>query len=478
MVEEKKQFLPFPKDFLFGTAVSSFQVEGNSGDRKSDWDIFLADHPDIISPGQVGPQWWVKGKAEADIDMLSQLHMQSQRLSFEWARIEPEEGKINLEAIKRYRDITTYLQKKNITPMVTLNHYSLPQWVAKKGGWQSNDIVVAFERYTKCIAREFSDVKKWITINEPGVLIESGYLLSFFPPQAGSPWAAFIARRHMIAAHKKAYAVLKKEIPSAQISMAFSFRWYRPANPKDLLESLYASCINYFDSLNYVDAVKNYIDFIGCNFYAGYYLNLNLSKIHFWLHGPASHAPKTILFGEVRKEGAYVSDLGAPIVPGFFLELLQTLTRRYKKPIIITENGIADHRDYHRAFYLLTHLISVWRAIQQGADIREYLVWSSVDNLEWLEGYKQEFGLIHVDPISGKRDIRKSAHMYKEIIDARGIDVQHLLSRYLKAEQRGKAATLIRHLFLKHKATLSEYISLDYMQEVLQKKKTDFFKKE
>lgn len=443
-------FLPFPKDFRFGTAVSAFQVEGNSGLRESDWDEFLTKHPEIVTSTDVGPQWWEKGKAEEDIDTMSRLGMQMQRISFEWARIELEEGKINHDALKRYREIIDYLKKKNIEPMVTLNHYVLPEWIAKKGSWENPKTIDAFEKYTKLVAKEFSNVRIWLTINEPGVLVESGYLLPFLPPQRSGILAAIKAHHNMILAHRRAYAVLKKEIPTCLVSMAFSFRWYRPDNPKDMLERFYAYSVNYFDSLNYVDAVKDTIDFIGCNYYAGYYLNFNPSKIRRRLHGPENRPAKTILFGEVRKPGAYVSDLGAPIVPGFFLELLQTLKKRYNKPIIITENGIADRRDYHRPFYLLVHLVSVWKAIQQGVDVRGYLFWSTVDNLEWLSGYKEEFGLIHVDPKSGERTLRKSAGLYKNIISSRGIDLKKLISTYFDSEQREKAEVLVHHLLTHH----------------------------
>lgn len=444
-------FLPFPEDFRFGTSISAFQVEGVSGLRKSDWDVFLQENPQIVKPGEIGPQWWEKGKAEDDIDTLAGLGMQVQRLSFEWARIEPEQGKINHEALRRYREIIDYLHKKKITPMVTLNHYVLPSWIAQKGSWENPKIVDAFEKYVALVSSEFGDVKIWLTLNEPGVHIESGYLLPYFPPQHVGFISAFFARRHMIAAHKKAYAVLKKAIPTCAVSIAFDFRWYRSEDPRDFFETLYANAVDYFDSLNYVDAVKETIDFIGCNFYAGYFLNLNLLKIRFRLHGPEAFPPKTIMFGEVRKTGAYMSDLGAPIVPGFFLELLQALTKRYRMPIIITENGIADRRDYHRSFYLLTHLVAVWRALQQGIDVRQYLFWSSVDNLEWLEGYEEEFGLIHVDATSGKRTIRKSAYLYKDIISDRGIDIKKLLSKYFQDEQQEKAEKLIHHLLTKHK---------------------------
>ncbi|HSX09384.1 MAG TPA: family 1 glycosylhydrolase [Candidatus Saccharimonadales bacterium] len=446
--------LPFPEHFRFGTSVSSFQVEGNSGIRKSDWDLFLEQNPTIVRPGEIGPEWWKEGKAEGDIDRMSELGMQTQRLSFEWARIEPVEGEINHQALRRYREIIDYLHKKKIQPLVTLNHYTLPQWISEKGSWENPHIVDAFEKYVTRIATEFGDVRTWITLNEPGVLIEAGYLSSYFPPQKSNFFSAFTARRKMIQAHNRAYAVLKKILPKSYVSMAFAFRWYRPEDPKDFFETKYANMVDYFDSLNYIDAVKNTIDFIGCNFYAGYFLNLNLLQLGFHRYRPGTTPPKTILFGEVRKSGAYVSDLGAPIVPGFFLDLLQTLTKRYHKPIIITENGIADKRDIHRAFYLLTHLVAVWRAIQQGIDIKQYLVWSTVDNLEWSEGYREEFGLVHVDATSGERTVRKSAHLYRDIVKANEIHITKLISQYLEGEQKEKAEMLIHHVLTKHHSEL------------------------
>lgn len=111
-MDQRQKFLSFPPHFTFGTSVSSFQVEGNSGQRVTDWDIYFSQHPEIIKPDQIGPQWWEKGKAEADIDRLAGLGMQVQRFSFEWARIEPVEGEINKEALKRYKEIIDHIHKK------------------------------------------------------------------------------------------------------------------------------------------------------------------------------------------------------------------------------------------------------------------------------------------------------------------------------------------------------------------------------
>lgn len=443
-MEQSPQVLKFPKGFLFGTATSSFQVEGDTGDRNSDWDIFLKKHSKIIKPGQVGPQWWMPGKAEADIDLAASLGMQVQRLSLEWARIEPERGKINHDALKRYREILDYLKKNNIKPMVTINHYTLPHWISEKGSWESSIIIEAFEKYTQLVISEFGDVTEWITINEPGILVEAGYLAPFFPPRRFGIIAALRARANMLEAHRCAYKVIKRNNPKALVSMAFAFRWYRPENKKSYLEHKYAYLANHFDNLNYVDAVKDTLDFIGVNFYTGFYLNFN--PIKFVKNVLVPHGAPPLLFGEVVKPGAYISDFFGPIVPDFFLNLLRVLQKRYSLPIYITENGVADRRDQYRPFYILTHLVALWKAQQEGVDIRQYLVWSMIDNLEWLQGYRQDFGLIHLDPVTGQRTIRQSAEMYKEIIHSNGIDIKKLLDSYIPEEQKIEARKLIDHM--------------------------------
>ncbi len=443
-MDQSSQFLKFPKDFLFGTAVSSFQVEGNSGVRNSDWDVFLKDHSGIIKPGELGPQWWIPGKAEADIDLTASLGMQVQRLSLEWARIEPEEGQINQNAIKRYREIFDHLKKNNIKPMVTLNHYTLPHWVAERGSWASTKTVEAFEKYTQIVVDEFGEVTEWLTLNEPGILVLAGYLIPLFPPRQFGLIAAFRARSHMLEAHRRSYRVIKRQNPNALVSMAFSFRWYLPEGVNSFFDRKYADLANHIDSLNYIDAVKNQLDFIGVNYYTGYYLDLNLGRLLKSFHIP--HGVPPTLFGEVKKPGAYISDFDGPIVPDFFLNLLRILNKRYNKPIYITENGVADRRDQYRSFYILTHLVAIWKAQQEGVNIQQYLHWSAVDNLEWLQGYRQDFGLIDIDPITENRTIRNSAYMYKEIVQSNGIDVKKIIEIYIPEEQKTEAEKLINQI--------------------------------
>lgn len=439
--------LEFPKNFLFGAGVSSYQVEGEGGKRNSDWDVFLKKNGGIIKPDESGAQWWERENAEKDIHALASLNLKSLRISIEWARIEPYEGKFDATALLRYKKIISYLKSNNIVPILTLNHFTLPLWVAKNGGWQSAKIQLSFAQYVKRIVSEFSGISHWITINEPNSLVTAGYITRYFPPHKENIFAALVARENMLICHEEAYRIIKKKNPQSQVGMAVAIRWYRPDNPNSLKERLYTKLVNYFSSLNYIDATKNSSDFIGCNFYTGYYLDLAFKQFHRRMRRDAADVPDTLLFGETKRPDAYLSDMGWPIVPDFFLDTLRSLHSTYGKPIFISENGIADEDDNYRSFYILTHLTAVWKALQENIPITGYCYWSAIDNLEWLYGYDKRFGLIEVNPVSGERKIRKSALLYKDIISSKQLSLNQLSTKYLTAEQQ-QSAKIVFHVLL------------------------------
>jgi len=446
-ISDDNEILVFPTNFKFGSSVAAFQVEGNSGERKTDWDIFLKNNPHIIKHNQKGPEWWKKEVAEKDLSTMAGLGLKIQRLSFEWARIEPEKGIINHDAITRYRQMITKIFQLGMSPLVTLNHYVLPEWIAKEGSWESPHIAKYFQRYVQLMVHEFPEVTHWLTLNEPNSLIIVGYATNHFPPQRNSLFAAIKASRNMIEAHKRAYHVIKNANPNSKVGVAFSFRWDRAANPNDPLERFYTNLVNYFGELWYVDAMIGTSDFIGCNFYTGYFINFNILKLKLRLSSDIHRIAKTLIFGEEERPDTYETDFGWPIVPDFLLNTLHILHHSYKLPIIITENGIADRHDKHRAFFILTHLVAVWRALHEGIPVRHYIHWSSVDNLEWAQGYGKRFGLIDVDPITGHRKLRKSAQLYKEIATTGRIDINHLVNTYVVGdEQKERANEIIRKL--------------------------------
>ena len=261
----------------------------------------------------------------------------------------------------------------------------------------------------------------------------------------------------MLIAHEEAYRNLKKRIPDAKVGLSFAIRWYRPDDPKSLKENIYTRIVNYLSSLNYIDATKYTCDFIGCNFYTGYYLELSFKHLHRTMRRDAADIPETLLFGETKKPEAYVSDMGWPIVPDFFLDVIRSLFERYRKPIIITENGIADEDDNYRSFYLLTHLAAISKALEEHIPVTGYYYWSAIDNLEWLYGYDKRFGLIEVNPVSGERKIRKSAYLYKEIISSRKMMYKNLKETYLVQNQHTSADKVLNSLFAKGKIQKCSY---------------------
>jgi beta-glucosidase len=441
-----KTILEFPYNFHFGTSTAAYQVEGDSGERKTDWDVFMKENPLIIKPGEKGPEWWKKGKAEEDIRTIATLGMKIQRIGFEWGRIEPEKGIINHTAINRYKEIVSSIIDNGMVPVVTLNHYVLPEWVAKKGSWNNSETVNFFKHYVKFIVQLFPEVTYWLTLNEPNVVIIMGYISHYFPPQDNNVLTSYHVWLNLVNAHIKAYKAIKEVRPDARVGATVSFRWNRAENEKDMFERGYANFVNNFSELNYLHKINKHSDFIGCNYYTGYFLDLNPRKLRLSFGTEKYRIHKTILFGELRTPNAYESDYGWPIVPDFFLDLLRTLHKNFDKPIIITENGIADHKDKNRAFYILTHLVALWRALKEGVNVAHYIHWATVDNLEWIEGYSKKFGLIGLDPVTGERHLRHSANLYKEIAQNRHIDVEYLLDKYLEGEQKIRAERIIRKL--------------------------------
>lgn len=441
-----EDILKFPKDFLFGSATAAHQVEGNVGERYTDWDVFLYQNPEILKLHERGPQWWQKGKAEQDIKTMAGLGLKVQRISVSWGRLEPQKGNINLEALARYKEIIKSIVDNGMIPMVTLNHYALPQWVAREGSWETKRTIGHFEHFVKFCVLEFPEVKHWLTINEPNFLVILAYFSHFFPPAKNSIFSASVARWNMLAAHKRAYKKIKSINPLAQVGLTFGFRWNIPQHENNPLDKLYAKIVNHVAVGSYIDNAKKYMDFIGCNYYTGYLLSLDIRKLTFRARQEDRLTAKTLLFGETREPESYKSDFGWPIVPEVFLDVLRYLHTSFKLPIIITENGVADSKDKNRAFYIITHLTAVWKALQEGIPIYQYIHWSTVDNLEWAVGFTKDFGLIENDPITQVRKLRKSAYLYKDIVKHNAIDVRRLCQEYLKGEQREKAYEIIEKI--------------------------------
>ncbi len=440
-IESRPSVREFSPQMRFGSATSAFQVEGNvSGQRVSDWDDFIKNSPKpVVSPDEIGPDWWSDGKAEADLSRLASLGLTVQRLGFEWARIIPEKGKVDANALGKYREMIDCLTSLGFTPMVTMNHFVLPQWVAQEGGWESKKTMKNFQYYAQLLADNFGDVPYWITLNEPSNTVGLGYLTGYWPPGKRRDIPAGAVLMHgLLRANGVAYAAVKKRIPDAQVGVANTLMWTRPNNPDSPWDRTVVRVANWIYNTGFMAGSRDESDFTGVNYYTGYYLKFNphVYRLTSRKNGHGTLELAHIPFGTMRMPEAPTSDIGWPIVPDFFLEALQYLHQKFKKPIIITENGIADKNDTYRSFYLLTHLIALHEAQRRGVDIPIYNHWASIDNQEWMEGFGCRFGLIGCDPKTGERWIRKSAQLYREIATSGVIDVHRLAVEYLTADQQ------------------------------------------
>ena len=394
------EILKFPPGFLWGTATSAYQVEG--GNIHADWEKFS-------SANQACDQY---NLYEQDFDLIKQLNHNAHRLSIEWSRIEPIEGQFNLAEIEHYKKVLKALKDRNITVMLTLWHFTLPQWVADIGGWESGSTVKYFERFVKRVVPEFAEfVDLWISLNEPGVYIYETYVQRAWPNSKKSFIGQVKTFLNLVSAHKKVYRFLHTNFPAGKpVGMANNVVSFEPFHKHSISEQLSVSLNDFFVNHLFYFLSKGTHDFLGINYY-----------FHERLHGDL--VPKAMNLVQTHE----VSDLGWEIYPEGIFDVLVDLADDI--PIYITECGIASTNDDRRNRFLISYLQEVARAIRAGVNVRGFFYWSLIDNFEWHRGYNPRFGLIEVDYTTQERKIRPSALVYTDIIQHSGIP--HSLLRFI-----------------------------------------------
>lgn len=393
MTDLKPTPILLPKSFLLGAASSSHQVEGNNS--HNDWWAFeqLGQLP---KSGLATDHYH---RFEEDFDLAKNIGLNAMRISIEWSRIEPQEGQFDVAAIAHYRRVLETMKAKGLTRMVTLFHFTLPQWFAKQGGFTSHKNVSYFVRYAKLIAKELGEeIDLWNTINEPEVLTYMGYIKGLWPPFSQSPLTALAHFTILAKAHRQAYSAIKSIQPEAKIGIAKN-NVYNEAYRKDnFLDSLAVKINDWYGNYWFLNMIKDHLDFIGLNYYFYHSLSVGLDGIKQKnLEGPKS-------------------DMGWRTYPKGIYYLVMELHKRYNKPIYITENGIANARDDMRQDYIREHLEWISKANQDGADVRGYFYWTLTDTYEWHDGYDPKFGLVEVNFENQKRTIRPSADIFKQIV--------------------------------------------------------------
>ncbi len=435
--------LKFPKNFLWGTATSAYQIEGAYQDDDkglSIWDVFCQEPGKIFNgdTGNIACDHYHRYKN--DLALIKELGVNAYRFSISWPRILPKgQGKINTIGIKFYDNLIDQLNEAGIQPWVTLYHWDLPQELQNKGGWESPMIIDAFEEYTKLVGESFKDkVAGWYILNEPFVSSFLGNAWGTHAPGKKSYEIALkVAHHHLMAQGKAIIAlrdILPKNIPVGTV-VNVSNEVTQPSTPnkekflsklKDLtrywlLDPIYFG--KYPDTdyklpfkVNESDfeLIKQKIDILGINYYAR----------SIWIPDENTEYFK----GKTIPEASYVTEKKWKIHPYGLFQTIRELSERYGKiPMQITENGAAFEdiwkqgnpeiiQDDDRIVYIRDHLAEVLRAIKNGYNVTGYFYWSLLDNFEWADGYSMKFGIVEVDQKTLKRNPKKSFYYYKDIV--------------------------------------------------------------
>jgi beta-glucosidase len=443
----------FPANFLWGTATSSYQIEGawqEDGKGESIWDRF-SHTPGKIVDGTTGDTACDHyHRYRDDVALMTSLGLQAYRFSISWPRILPAgRGQVNEKGLDFYGRLVDTLLEANITPFATLYHWDLPQALEDQGGWPARASVEAFVEYADVATRYLGDrVKHWITFNEPFVSAFVGYQYAHHAPGLADTGAALRCAHHHLLAHGRAVPVIRQNAPEAEVGMTLNISLPMPASPSAadaarsrhgdghvnrwFLDPLYgrhypADMVAYYrqqfgETFDFVqdgdfEEMAVLTDFLGVNYYTRHVMRDedapdNLPQTEF-----ESTEKRTEMDWEVYPEGMYwtLNRLHFDYQPGKFY---------------ITENGASYSdgpdengrvRDVRRQTYLRDHFAAAQRAIANGVPLAGYFVWSFLDNFEWGHGYRQRFGLVWVDFETQERILKDSALWYKQVIAQNGL---------------------------------------------------------
>lgn len=447
----------FAKDFVWGAATSSYQIEGtgrDSGKGQNIWDVFTKE-PGRVYEGHTGDIACDHyHRFREDVAYMKELGLKGYRFSIDWSRVLPEgTGKVNEKGIDFYNALIDELLEQGIEPYITLYHWELPYEIYKRGGWMNPEIVEWFGQYARLVAERFSDrVKYFFTLNEPQCFVGLGFLQGCHAPGVKAPLRdTFEMAHNALKAHGRAVQMLRAYgKQNVQIGYAPTSGMCYPEKetPKDIEAARKALFALPDDLSNWTwnvswwsdpvilgkypeEGMKKYekylpvitdedmklisqpIDFYGQNIYNGRCIRMGTDGRPEEVRRPAGF-PKTATNWPVTPEALYWG-------PKFLYE-------RYRKPIYITENGMACHdtvsqdgkvHDPNRIDFLARYLKNLKRAAEE-IDIRGYFQWSLMDNFEWDKGYAERFGIIYVDFETQESIWKDSAYWYRDLIHRNG----------------------------------------------------------
>ncbi len=347
---------------------------------------------------------------EVELDLAAASGIQIYRFGVDWGRIMPLPHQFDKKVIEQYRAILHQIKDRKMKVMLTLMHHSIPKWAQDQGGWLNPEMSAHFIEFSKRMLEEYhSDVDYWITFNEANIFVTLAYTAGLWPPGEHRPLTSLLyfgpfkgetlaAMDRMADSHNTLYDWAHQHYPQIQMGLAHNMAYY---TGKSWFNRWKAKFSDELMNWRFPERTRGHLDFFGFNYYGAE-----------WLKGSQI---------DIDPEEEY-SEAGRAIYPEGLYLLLQEIHSRFKLPIFITENGIADSKDIIRPSYLIEHLKAVEAAIHDGIPVNAYIVWTLSDNLEWSDGYCPKFGLVSVDRKSElKRTPRESYQLFQEIIQNREI---------------------------------------------------------
>ena len=452
----------FPEDFLWGAATASYQIEGAAGEGgrgPSIWDTFSHTPGKVLhgDTGDIACDHY--HRLEEDLDLMAEIGLKAYRFSVAWPRIQPDgSGRANEEGLDFYRRLVDGLRQRSIEPMLTLYHWDLPQALQDAGGWTSRETAERFAEYTEIVYGALSgSVSYWITLNEPWVSAWLGHGYGLHAPGLKNPGAALAATHHLLLGHGLAMERMRSMgSPGGgkQLGVTLNLHPAHPGRDREAdreaarrvdgqtnrlyldplfrgsyPEDVFAHYREGGADLSFVEdgdlqKISAPLDFLGVNYYFRHTIRDAPEEAHPGVQFSDLNARPIVPHAGEK------TAMGWPVEPEGLTEMLVRIKEEYADlPLYVTENGRAVHDyvdpegdvdDEERISYLDAHFRAAHDAMDRGADLRGYMVWSFLDNFEWAEGYSKRFGLVFVDYGTQRRVPKASARWYSEVIERNG----------------------------------------------------------
>ncbi len=442
-------WVSFPDGFEWGAATAAYQIEGGAledGKGLSIWDVFCRQPGRIVTGENADVACDHYHRYRDDVALMAELGLQTYRLSLSWPRILPRgHGTPNEAGLDFYDRLIDALLERQIRPCVTLYHWDLPQSLQDLGGWALRDTAGWFAEYAKLVFERLGDrVSRWITHNEPIVTAMMGHRVGVLAPGIRDLGITARVVHHLHLSHGLAVMALRAT-GRGQIGITNANTSYEPADggeeslqaaelARDFDTRLFhgpvfgrgypASVVRYYESKNApfpvedgdLDVISEPTDFLGVNLYSRSRIEADPAR------GVGYRAAEPTL---------PLTDMGYEAAPHALGDFVTWVSEEYERPVIyVTENGVCDNtgpvdgivEDTARRELLRGFLVGLARAVEIGADVRGYYVWSLLDNFEWALGTSRRFGIIYTDFETQKRIPKVSAEFYSEVIRRNAVE--------------------------------------------------------